>query len=278
MIKELNAPMYAWQITSRVPVEIGAADGSFSSWEQQARSGDSACLLFRPFPVLPGRSFQGKDAWPDLLSITFSASSLMAFVVIAALIAFRGLPLMAPALLRGAWHPLLNRRCLLARGGLRRGFSRTALTAPLRHRALLGWRTLLDWWPRGAWGILRLPVPSLLDRSRLILRPWRGGPLPCLGLIVPPDDGVAGLVTVILVANCMLLFPSGIAVPGITALIDRQGGGGRCRPAVPSVPATVLALPVITPVLAPTGRSIRAPIAKIGWRMPIVADGDAQHE
>src|SRR6185369_3505084 len=125
-------------------------------------------------------------------------------------------------------------------------------------------RRLLPWTSR-----LRFFLPSTLGGSRRFLS--------CLLLEMLADYLVTRLITVTLAAQRMLLlYLTGIPVSRILPLVDRQRGARRSSVAIPPAPSAVTLFPAITPVLAPAGRGIRLPPAKVHGRLPVVAYRDTK--
>src|ERR1700730_8691253 len=149
-----------------------------------------------------------------------------------------------------AWRRM--RLCPCGRDSTLYGHRRVTTTAIRPRRALpvtLGLR-LAPWW-------------CLLSRRVLELL---------------ADGRLARLVMVVLVPKSQLLIHTGIALPGVLALVRRQRSRRRSGGAVPAIPATTTLFPTTTPVLAPVGRRFGSPAAKVPGRLSVVPNRDSQHE
>jgi hypothetical protein len=98
---------------------------------------------------------------------------------------------------------------------------------------------------------IQRPLTSFLRHFLPTLSRWRGRSLHGRCLIMLPHQGIARLVTVILVVNIPLLLDLRIALPRILSLIDRERCRRWSRTAVPFVPSAPMLRPVIAPMIAP---------------------------
>jgi hypothetical protein len=97
-------------------------------------------------------------------------------------------------------------------------------------------------------------------------------------LIVLSHYGFLRLITVLVPEQRLLLLLSGIAIPRILTLVNRQWSACLSRVAIPLVPSLSMLLPVLAPALALTWRRIALPPRPSCGRMAIVAHGYPKDE